>query len=127
MALNASEAVYFTATKDDEGNPLDGRYCYLLEGKPLSSAWWSLTVYGNDLFLIPNKESRFSFCEESVQLEPDGSFRINLSPRLMGNNWLPSGGESKLTLTLRYYRPSFGGINSLRKEQLPRIKRLSIK
>jgi len=126
MALNASEAIYFTATKDDEGNSLDGRYCYLVEGKPLSSAWWSLTVYGNDLFLIPNKESRFSFCGESVQLEPDGSFKISLTPQMKEKNWLPSGGNSRLTLTLRYYRPSFGGISSLGKGQLPRIKRLPV-
>ena len=124
MALNASEAVYFTATKDDEGISLNGQCCYLLEGKPLPSAWWSLTVYGNDLFLIPNEAERFSFCGESVRPEPDGSFRIYLSPRPVGENWLPSGGESRLTLTMRYYRPAFGGINSLRKGQLPRIKRL---
>jgi hypothetical protein len=124
MALNPSEAVYFTATRDDQGRVLRSANRYEIIGKPLPSKWWSLTVYGSDLFLIPNSSGRYSVSSMDTNLDDDGRFTVLLSTDSSGENWLPTGEGQSLTLTLRYYRPSFGGLDNIDADQLPAIRKV---
>lgn len=124
LALAKSEAVYYACLGDDKGEPLRANCDYKIEGKTLDARWWSITVYGQDDFLIPNEQKRYSFNANTVKLNPDGTFVIYLSGSPKEGNWLPSGtGGQKVTLSLRLYNPGQSVYDNPGGIELPRITR----
>lgn len=104
FALNKSEAVYFIAKTDSNFNPLRLECDYRVEGKNLPARWWSITVYGSDLFLIPNELNRYSLT--SANVKKDGErWTIYLSKEPKEGNWIPLNGEGQFYLLLRLYNP----------------------
>jgi hypothetical protein len=102
LALPREETIYYTATTDIDGRPLDGRCDYRLIGSDLAARWWSITAYGADSFLIPNAEHRHSVSQTTVQRDPDGSYAIDVSARAGGGNWLPVREGEPFDLSARF-------------------------
>ncbi len=126
LALNKSETVYFTASMDDAGEPLSTRCSYRLEGKRLATRWWSITAYGADHYLIPNKDNRYSQAMNTVTRNSDLSFTINVSPDGSGANGIPTGTaapdeEVAFSLTLRLYNPDEETYSNLETLALPTV------
>ncbi|KAH8888086.1 hypothetical protein GQ53DRAFT_654934 [Thozetella sp. PMI_491] len=104
IVLNASQAALFS---------------FNVKPKITSRGFWSLTVYGEDQYLIPNDLSRYSIGDRSnmtlsngqpLASENDGPFQILMQgsdippPKNWTNNWLPSSaGGGTLTVNLRWY------------------------
>jgi len=113
LALNKSEAIYLMGTFDSDGNELDCRNDYVITcPKSMPGAWWSITAYGGDHFLIPNEADTYSFSHQSAKPNADGTITIHWSSkRPKGNdvlNWLPAGDSRKdcrAQLILRLYKP----------------------
>ena len=106
LALTKSEAVYYQAEVDDSGKPLSTKCIYRIDGKELDARWWSITLYGEDNFLIPNEKNIYSYNMDTVNKNSDGSYSIYLSSTPREQNWLPSGsGDQKIALLLRLYNP----------------------
>jgi len=134
LALNKSETVYFTATLDDEGEPLSTACQYRLEGKPLATRWWSITAYAADHYLIANPQNRYSQAMNTVSRNADDSFTISVSPDGAGENGIPTGfiapssdenvGDS-FSLTLRLYNPAEATYSNLGGIDLPTIAKES--
>ena len=123
FAMQKSEAIYFSASKDEEGRPLSSNCDYRIEGTDLDSRWWSITLYGSDYFLIPNNQNRYSYNGANLIREPDGSYRIWISNSARQGNWIPSGNEEQLHLTLRLYNPMPSVYEQPDRIDLPRIIR----
>jgi hypothetical protein len=104
LALSREEAVYYTAADDNDGNALDGRCVYQLEGRDPSARWWSITAYGADDFLIPQPDDRYSVSMNSVARRADGAFAITLSKAQAEGNWIPVA-AGRFNLTIRLYNP----------------------
>jgi hypothetical protein len=123
LALNNSEAIYFVATHDSEGNPLrcDGRY--RIEGHDLDARWWSITAYGEDDFLMANEQNRYSYNMTNLSRNPDKSYTVRLSRASQSGNWIPLGEASSFSLWLRLFNPSPGLRKELTTIPLPRIIR----
>src|SRR5882724_5765490 len=81
LALSREETMYYTAASDSEGQALDGRCTYQIEGRDPPTRWWSITAYGADGFLIPNAADRSSVSMNSVARRGDGTFAITLSEK----------------------------------------------
>ena len=124
LALPAREARYYTAARDDAGRPLDGKCRYRVSGGEAGGAWWSLTLYGADNFLVPNAANIWSV--GSASMDPAGrkAWAIRIAPDRQQGRWLPTGGVERFDLTLRVYLPEDGGRSNLPREKLPRIERL---
>lgn len=75
LGLPPSEVLYGTALEDSEGDKLrsaggragargsgGGEAAYVIEADAVDfdCAWWSITVYGHDKFLVPNENNLFS-------------------------------------------------------------------
>lgn len=103
LPINATTALYFFADSDSNGALLESRCEYVIEGRPINSAWWSLAVYDGTGRLIPNKAGRHSFNRTDVARRADGSYRIVLAKRARPGNWLPSSQQGSLKLVLRAY------------------------
>ncbi|MGH9262518.1 MAG: DUF1214 domain-containing protein, partial [Acidimicrobiales bacterium] len=114
----ADEAVYPVARVDADGAPLDGTARYRITfpagDLPPVDAFWSLSVYGSDMFFAEHPSGRYTIGDRTPSLSfgDDGSLEIVLShdeptPASSGGapvNWLPvPAGE--FVLMLRLYLP----------------------
>ncbi|MEO1655999.1 MAG: DUF1214 domain-containing protein, partial [Bacteroidota bacterium] len=52
--------------------------------------YWSITLYGEDLFLIPNEANRYNINGQDVQYDAEGNFSFVISPEKKEEPWLPS-------------------------------------
>ncbi len=105
LALNRSETIYFVAVQDDAGRALDGSCQYDVVGTPPAARWWSVTLYGDDLFLVGNAANRFSFNQTNVTRDADGAFHIVVASSQQSGDWLPAPLSGKFILVLRLYNP----------------------
>ncbi|MDP3673807.1 MAG: DUF1214 domain-containing protein [Novosphingobium sp.] len=125
------EAIYPVGRSDSDGKPLTGAHRYQIRfapGKlPSVGAFWSVTAYGDDGFMIPNAIARYSVGDRTPGLvrDSDGSVTIVLAwdePREAGINWLPVG-PGPFFVMLRLYRPLPSVIDrSWRPPAIQRIK-----
>lgn len=136
FALRETEVVYFTAIKDNEGKPLSSEHDYVLSGSIPEARYWSYTLYGEDNFLIPNKQKLYAYNGNTIQYIPKDSlnpemnfagqktYTIQISKDKKSENWLPSGDNNELALTLRLYNPAPEVYQNLETIPLPEIVRL---
>jgi hypothetical protein len=121
LALPAREARYYNAAVDDAGRPLDGRCRYAVTGGDVPGAWWSLTLYDPEGYLVPNPAGIYSV--ESAAVPDRSRWAVAVAPDRQPGAWLPTGGKERFELTLRVYLPNDGGRGNLTAAQLPRIVR----
>lgn len=108
------ETVYPIAVADVDGRPLSGRHRYAIRfprGQlPPANAFWSVTAYGKDRYLLPNPIDRYAIGDRTKGLRrgPDGSLTIyvqNGRPRgAAAANWLPVP-SGTFRLAMRIYEP----------------------
>jgi hypothetical protein len=108
------ETVYPLAVDDVSGRPLTGRNRYAIRfprGQlPPANAFWSVTAYGKDRYLVPNPIDRYAVGDRTKGLRRgrDGSLTIYVQHRRPSGaaaaNWLPvpRGG---FRLAMRIYEP----------------------
>jgi hypothetical protein len=112
------EAVYPIARVDAGGEPLDGRRTYRItfpgDALPPTEAFWSLSVYGADMFFTEHPSGRYSIGDRTPDLVrgDDGSIEIVLSHTEPTGaaasptaNWLPVP-DGPFVLMLRLYLPN---------------------
>lgn len=124
LALPRAEARYYNAAVDSSGAPLDGRCRYQIAGGPLPAAWWSITLYGDDGFLVANPADRFSISGDAVPKDAAGRWRFIVSPEPLDDLWLPTGARAHFELTLRAYLPVGAGARDFTAPELPTVTRL---
>lgn len=124
LALPAREARYYNAAVDDDGRPLDGRCRYRVTGGEGGGAWWSLTLYDRDGYLVANRPETYSVGSAAIAPAERGAWEVAIAPVPQPGRWLPTGGIERFELTLRVYLPADGGRGNLPRARLPRIQRL---
>jgi len=133
FALRESEVIYYTAIIDSEGEPLSSEHDYILTGTVPEARYWSYTLYGKDNFLIPNPDKIYAYNGASIQYTPkdtlqpeienqsQATYSLFISNQPKDQNWLPSGDNDQLALTLRLYNASPSVYNDLTGIPLPEI------
>lgn len=128
-ALPPEVALYPTTSKDSEGRQLSGdcAYCiHFAKGKlPPVNAFWSLTMYDKDGFLIKNDLGRYALRDrDPLVYNKNGSLDLFVqhSPPSASqeSNWLPAP-EGDFELTLRMYMPKKSALKG--KWKAPNIRR----
>ncbi|MBL9145131.1 MAG: DUF1254 domain-containing protein [Verrucomicrobiaceae bacterium] len=111
------EVIYFVATRDADGQPLNGSNDYVLEfsaaNRPdaVVNAYWSVILVDvPDYRVVKNPLNRFNFNSDSgLKSEADGSLKILFASKpnaaVPESNWLPSAPGKGFSLTLRTYVP----------------------
>jgi hypothetical protein len=105
LALNRSETIYYMAGVDAKGDTFSENCRYRLTGPEPDARWWSLTLYGEDHFLIPNDEDRYAYSQTEHNANGQPSINIALSPVAVPGVWLPTKGGGNVNLILRLYNP----------------------
>lgn len=108
------DAVYPSSVTDTDGEKYDGsKHKYILHfeaGKfPPANAFWSITMYNMDNFLVANSINRFAIGDrQPLKKNDDGSVDIfiqHVHPgKEMESNWLPAP-AGPFNLTMRIYWP----------------------
>jgi hypothetical protein len=124
LALNRNETIYYTATHDSDGRPLDGACRYLITGRDPDTRWWSITAYGDDDFLIANPANRYSVAMTTIARDKTGAFTVQVGGLGDGSNWIPTA-SGRFSLTLRLYDPSPVVAIDPALATLPSLKRVS--
>ena len=104
------------------GSKLNGANNYVLrftkDQIPPVDAFWSLTMYDKDSYLVDNPIGRYALGDRSnMKLGDDGSLTIYIQSESPGqekeSNWLPSPKGEVFKVALRLYVP---------KKQLPMVR-----
>lgn len=112
-ANRPQDAVYPTSVGPSAGVGYDGSNKYVMHFPaghlPPVSGFWSLTMYDEGMFFVPNPIDRYSMSmRTNPKLEADGSLKIyvqNTSPGADREaNWLPAP-PGKFNLMMRLYWP----------------------
>ena len=90
LASTREDSMYYTLNSV-AGEPLRLNCRYRIEGGDYEADWWSITVYGWDYYLIPNREKRYSYNNENIARDEDGRWVIHVGARQEDGNWLPVG------------------------------------
>ena len=105
LPITSTNALYFIARTDSDGDSLSGDCEYTIEGAPLASDWWSLSVYDYNGSLMANRSRRYAFSSSNLLRNADGSYKIALAKSVRAGNWLPVAQKVPLMLMLRAYGP----------------------
>ena len=129
-ALVPEEALYPIADVDGDGNQLTGAHRYVLrfdKGQtPPVDAFWSITMYGSDRFLVDNPMDRYSIGDrtQGLKYEEDGSLNIYIqqeAPEGNESNWLPAP-AGDFYVVLRLYEPKKAALDGT--YRIPPIRRV---
>jgi hypothetical protein len=108
------DAIYPLSFVDGDGQPYDGKHDYVLHfdasSMPPAQAFWSLTLYDDEGFQVPNALDRFAIGDrDDLTFGADRSLDLLIQHDSPGpgaeNNWLPAP-AGPFNLCLRLYYPS---------------------
>ncbi|WP_040805446.1 DUF1254 domain-containing protein [Nocardia concava] len=113
-ATRARDALYPTIAEDadDHGVPRRFRLRFPAGQLPPAEAFWSLTAYTADSYLVENDADIYSVGHAvPVVPGPDGSVELAIQhadpgPAVPKGNWLPIPAAGRFSLTLRLYAPA---------------------
>lgn len=124
LPLANGEGFSMTAEQDRDGQPLDGRCAYRLTGAMPAARFWTLSLTTPDGRPIITPIQRAGFTSGEIIRSGDGRFAIEIGPRPLAGNWLPSPEKGRFILTLRFYEtPLSATATVLEERMLPEIRR----
>ena len=113
-ANRPQDAIYPIGEVDADGKPFDGASRYVMHfpsGQlPPVDGFWSLTMYDDHYFFVPNKLDRYTLsARNALKRNADGSIDLYLQASDPGAakeaNWLPTTPSGKFIPMLRLYWP----------------------
>jgi hypothetical protein len=108
------DAIYPLGLVDADGQRFNGANRYILrftkDQIPPVEAFWSLTLYDKDSYLVDNPIKRYALGDRSnLKVDRDGSLTLYIQSESPGadkaRNWLPAPKEGAFKLALRLYVP----------------------
>ncbi len=127
LPVTSSNALYFVAKRDSEGDRLAMDCDYVLSGKPLDTDWWSLALYTEDGQPVKNSNGRSSMNSTTVLRLENGNYNIHLSKQVRPGNWIQISGREPIIIFLRLYgihaSKDFSRSNAI-EQNLPVIRRM---
>ena len=126
LALNKSQAIYFTRKTDDAGEPLREDCRYRVTGGALPGQWWSVTVYASDNYLPLNDDDALSFDATEVKPNAAGQWTAVLAPvrPADGEAWASTRKAGNFDITLRIYQPNAQAQGNYASIPMPRVTKL---
>lgn len=125
LALNKTQAIYFTRKEDDAGEPLRENCRYQVSGTALPGQWWSVTVYAADNYLPINTDDALAF--DATEVRPDAQGRwtaLLAAERPPEGPWASTRNAGQFDITLRIYQPSASAQADYNSIPMPKVTKL---
>jgi len=113
-ANQPEDAIYPMLLTDSDGDKITADKDYVIHFSkseiPPVNAFWSVTMYDEEGFQVPNPINRFAIGDrDNLKFNSDGSLDIYIQHESPGadkeSNWLPSPAKGELGITMRLYSP----------------------
>ncbi len=127
LPITSSNALYFLASEDSEGEELAMDCDYEIAGKPLAADWWSLALYSVNGAPVKARNGRTFINSTTVLRQENGNYVITLAEQARAGNWIKISGDEQITLMLRLYgihATKNARRNNAIEQNLPIIRRL---
>ncbi len=125
LALNKSQAIYFSRNTDGSGARLREDCRYRVSGGAMPARWWSVTVYAADNYLPLNDDDALSFDATEVQADAAGNWTAILAPtRPESGAWASTRKAGEFDITLRLYQPDARAQADYGSVPMPKVERL---
>lgn len=125
LALNKSQAIYFSRNTDDSGARLREDCRYRVSGGAMPAHWWSITVYAADNYLPLNDDDALSFDQTEAQPDGKSDWTGVLSPqRPESGAWASTRKAGDYDITLRLYLPSQQAQQDYATIPMPKVTKL---
>jgi hypothetical protein len=126
------DALYPNTQLDHQGQVLSGQHRYRLhfasDQLPPVQAFWSVTAYGEDEFLIDNPIKRYALGDrDPLKFNADGSLDLWIQAQApqdlaLQSNWLPVKSQAKFLLNARLYWPKADALQG--RWKMPVVERI---
>ena len=130
LASKRESSIYYRLSTID-GKPLTINCSYRIEGSDYDANWWSITVYGWDNYLLPNKLQRYSYNNDNLTRDDSGNWTVRVSAKPQNGDWLPigpAGGDEwnnfsghDFDFLLRLYTPGTAYLQAPSTAVLPKV------
>ncbi len=127
LPLSGEVSRSYLAQIDGDGQRMHSSCEYVIEGRDMQAAWWSISVFDDRGRLISNPAQRYTFTSETLALSPDGSFMVTLARDARPGNWLPTGGAGRIAVMLTLLDSKAALLAALQKpdaQVLPSIRKV---
>lgn len=125
MPLAAAEGLAFVRQSDDEGDALNARCTYAVEGDTPGARLWTLTVLrGGRPMQPPEAGIPVALQSGSILRFTDGDFGVRIAPLPQPGNWLYAGASGPFALALSLYDTSIASDTGLSDLRMPAIRKL---
>ncbi|MDB5474040.1 MAG: hypothetical protein JWP99_1343 [Devosia sp.] len=122
LQIGQSEGLQFTATTDNNGDPLTLACTYRIEGRTPLATFWTLVAVDAEGRNLAAPGQPLVIRSGDIARANDGSIIVYAGTRLMPQNWLELMGTGEFTLKLTLYDTAvFSGFSS--DESMPSIVR----
>lgn len=106
LQLGRAEGLRFVARTDSDGQPLNRRCAYSIEGHTPVASFWTLQAVTEDGASIARPDGEQTLNSQRIARAPDGAALISVSPRLARGDWLETTGSGPFELVLTLYDTS---------------------
>lgn len=125
MPLAAGEGLAFIRETDDDGETLNARCTYLIEGDTPGARLWTLTVLQDGLPMRPVGDGvPVALHSSSILRFTGGDFGIRIAPLPQPRNWLFAGASGPFALALSLYDTSITSDTGLSGLRMPSVRNL---
>lgn len=106
LQLGQSEGVQLVATTDSDGERLDRKCRYRIDGRTPTSTFWTLAPVAADGTSVAAAGGPAEFHSKRIARSNDGSMQLYVSRTLAPLNWLEVTGDGPFQLELTLYDTS---------------------
>lgn len=111
LQLGASEGLQLVATADSDGQTLDRKCDYRIDGTTPVAAFWTLVPVDGENRIVSAPTGPLAFNSTRVAHATDGSLQLYIGKHLNPRNWLEIEGDGSFSLVLTLYdTASFAGV-----------------
>lgn len=125
LPLAAAEGLAFVRGSDDDGDALNARCTYAVEGDTPGARLWTLTVLRDGEPVQPPETGiPVTLHSGAILRFRDGDFDIRIAPLPQPGNWLYAGASGPFQLALSLYDTSIASDTGLSDLRMPAISKL---
>jgi hypothetical protein len=122
----AAEGLQFQAENDDQGNRLNPRCTYAMDGMTPPARFWTLYAANQDMEpLTPKEYLPQAFNAWNVLRRPDGSVRVLISAQAQPGNWLAVNQNQPYLLVLTLLDTPTAGSTGVLEVSMPKLEKVS--